>query len=82
MNRVNREEIIEFVRNAISDGKTLSATSFNTLRDMKEKYGKQQYLEDDVNFWFNELKEMNFELHTSRAETDEWFEEWLSKLPV
>ena len=81
MNRVNREEIIQFVREAISNGQTLSASSMRTLRDMTQEYGEQQQLVDDVNFWLRELEEMNFRRHSSRAETDEWFKKWLSELP-
>jgi hypothetical protein len=81
MNNVNRQEIIQFVRQATTSGNTLSGTSMTTLRDMAEKYGEQQQRVDDVNDWLDELEEMNFEDHNSIAETNEWFKQWLSELP-
>jgi len=81
MNNVSRQEIIEFVRQATTSGKTLSGTSMTTLREMAEEYGEQQQRVDDVNDWLDELEEMNFEYHNSREETNEWFKQWLSELP-
>jgi hypothetical protein len=81
MNNVNRQTIIQFVRQATTSGNTLSGTSMTTLRDMVEEYGEQEQCVDDVNDWLDELEGMDFTEHNSRAETDEWFRTWLSELP-
>jgi len=78
MDNVNRQEIIEFVRQATTSGRTLSGTSMTTLEDMAVRYGNEQKRFDDLNHWFQKLKKKDFD--GTRADT-EWLNNWLSELP-
>ena len=78
MNNVDRETIIQFVRQATTSGNTLSGTSMTTLEDMAVNYGDQLERLDDLNRWFSKVKKKNF--NGTKADT-EWLENWLSELP-
>jgi hypothetical protein len=81
MNReeVNREKVIQTVREATTLPETLSSTSMKTIKRVAEEYGEQQQRVDDVNHWFNKLKNKTF--YGTRADTEEWLDNWLSELP-
>ena len=81
MNNINREEIIQFIlQKAItSDGKLkISVTLVTSLKEMAEEYGEQQKRVDDVDHWFRELKQKDFD--GTKADI-EWLNNWLSELP-
>ncbi|MEG5001650.1 hypothetical protein [Microcoleus sp. B4-D4] len=75
---MNREIVIQVAREAIAQ--RLSADSMINLQSVARQYGEQQQLVDDVEHWWQELKNTNFEI-LSRLETDECRDELLRRLP-
>jgi len=75
---MNREIVIQAAREAIAQ--RLSADSMITLQRVARQYGEQQQLVDDVEHWFQELKNTDFH-RLSPPEKDEWLDEWLRRLP-
>ncbi len=78
---MNHENVIQAIHKIITLDKTLCGTSMKTIRRIAREYGEEKKCLDDVNHWLAELDNMNFESHESIAEKDEWFKQWLSKLP-
>ncbi|MBE9122628.1 hypothetical protein IQ269_17935 [Tychonema sp. LEGE 07199] len=75
---MNREIVIQVAREAIAQ--RLSADSMIKLQSVATQYGEQQQLVDDVEHWWQELNNTDFDT-LSKPETDEWLDKLLRRLP-
>jgi hypothetical protein len=80
MNCINREQIIQIVRQATTPPETLSTESMKTIKRVAREYGKQQQLVAKIEYWLEDLEEARLEVW-SKQKKDEWLEQWLSELP-
>jgi hypothetical protein len=80
MNCINREQIIQIVRQATTPPETLSTDSMKTIKRVAREYGKQQQLVAKIEHWLEDLEEARLEVW-SKQKKDEWLEQWLSELP-
>lgn len=76
---MNREVVLRTAGEAINQ--RLSPDSLNQLRAVAQQYGKHHKISAAVENWLGDIEDTEFENFSTRAQTDKWLDEWLSRLP-
>lgn len=75
---MNREKVLQEAHTAIK--KRLSRDSLRILKNAATEYGNQKGVLPQVENWFGELEEKDFE-KLSQTEQNKWLNDWLGRLP-
>lgn len=75
---MNREKVLQETHTAIKE--RLSRDSLRSLQNAATEYGKQKGLLPQVENWFGELEEKDFE-KLSQTEANKWLNDWIHRLP-
>jgi hypothetical protein len=77
---MNRESVIGIANTAIAQ--RLSRDSVIKLQQVARQYGSSCNISAAIENWLGELEDTDFERFSSKAQTDEWFKDWLNRLPL
>lgn len=75
---MDREKVLQKAHTAIE--KRLSRDLLRSLQNAAIQYGTQKGILPQVENWFGELEEKDFE-KVSQTEQNKWLKDWLHRLP-